>query len=116
MVSETLNGTFAYLHHVCLQTHTTVHPTASKPVEPETTKVDPVETSSKSGYLQALSGLNLHHSQFAEQQQKDPCADICPDTEQEQPLQNATPSLENNTSKNFLTQIGLGLCYTTRML
>ena len=71
LVSETLNGTFAYLRHVCLLTHTTVHPTASKPVEPETTKVDPVETSSMSGSLQALTGLNLHHPQFAERQQKD---------------------------------------------
>ena len=68
LVSKTLNGTFAYLRHVCLLTHTTVHPTASKPVEPETTKVDPVETSSKSGNLQALPGLNLRHFQFAEQQ------------------------------------------------
>jgi len=37
-VSETLNGTVAYLHHVCLLTHTTVHPTAPKLVESETTK------------------------------------------------------------------------------
>ena len=71
LVSETLNGTFAHLHHICLLTHTTVHPTASKLIEPETTKVDPFETSSKSDYLQALPGLNLHRSQFAEQQQKD---------------------------------------------
>ena len=26
----------------------------------------------------------------------DPCADICPDTEQEQPLQNVTPSLQEH--------------------
>ena len=71
LVSETLNGIFAYLRHVCLLTHTTVHPAASKLVEPETTKVDPVETSSKSDYLEALPGLNLRRSQFAEQQPKD---------------------------------------------
>ena len=34
LVSETLNGTFAYLRYVCLLTHTTVHPAASKLVEP----------------------------------------------------------------------------------
>ena len=71
LVSETLNGAFAYLRHVCLLTHTTVHPAASKLVEPETSKVDPVETSSKSDYLETLPGLNLRRSQFAEQQQKD---------------------------------------------
>ena len=71
LVSETLNGTFAYLRHGCLLTHTTVHPAASKLVEPETSKVDPVETSSKSDYLETLPGLNLRRSQFAEQQQKD---------------------------------------------
>jgi len=26
----------------------------------------------------------------------EPCADICPDTEQKQPLQNATPSLQEH--------------------
>lgn len=69
LVSETLNGTVACLRHVCLLSHTTVHPTAPKLVESETTKVDPVETSSKSDYLEALPGLNLCHSQFAKQQQ-----------------------------------------------
>ena len=33
LVSETLNGTLAYLCHVCLLTHTTVHHAASKRVE-----------------------------------------------------------------------------------
>lgn len=60
----TLNGTVAYLHYVCLLTHTTVHPTAPKLVESETTKVDPVKTSSKSDYLEALPGLNLCRSQL----------------------------------------------------
>ena len=46
LVSDTLNGTFAYLRHVCLLTHTTVHPAASKPVQPETSKEAPVGTSS----------------------------------------------------------------------
>ena len=33
LVSETLNGHFAFLRHVCLLTHSTVHPAASTPVE-----------------------------------------------------------------------------------
>lgn len=71
LVFETLNGTFAYLRHVFLLTHTTVHPAASKLVEPETAKVDPVETSSKSDYLEGLPRLKLRRSQFAERQRKD---------------------------------------------
>ena len=59
LVSETLNGTLAYLRHVCLLTHSTVHPTASKPVEPETTEVDPVETSSKSGICKPYLDLTF---------------------------------------------------------
>jgi len=38
LVSETLNGTLDYLRHVCLLTHTQVHPPASMPVEPENFK------------------------------------------------------------------------------
>ena len=60
LVSETLNGTLACLHHICLLTYTTVHPAASKRVEPEFTKVDPVKISSKNDYLEALPGLNRH--------------------------------------------------------
>ena len=90
LVSETLNGTFAYLRHVCLLTHTSVHPAALKLVEPETSKVDPVETSSKSDYLETyldltfiilnlqnnnkrIAGVTLHLNSYPQEVTKPTC-------------------------------------------
>ena len=64
LVSETLNGTLAYLRPVCLLTHTQVHPPASMPVEPENFEEAAAETSSNE-YLQVLVGLNFRRTEFA---------------------------------------------------
>ena len=70
LVSETLNGTVAYVRHVCLLTPITDPPAALKRVEPDTSKEAPIKPSSDE-YLPVLAGLNLRRSQFAEQQQLD---------------------------------------------
>lgn len=70
LVSETLNETFAFLRHVCLLNHPTIHPAASTQVDPETLKVASVETSENDDF-QVLAGLNLCCSEFAKKQRQD---------------------------------------------
>ena len=70
LVSETLNGPFVYFRHVCLLTHSSVHPAASMAVELEDFKEAPIEITSDV-YLQVLAGLNLRRSEFAKYQQQD---------------------------------------------
>ena len=70
LVSETLNGTVAYMRHVCLLTPITVQPAALKCVEPGTSKEATIKPNSEE-YLPALAGLNLRRSQFAKQQLQD---------------------------------------------
>ena len=70
LVYETLNGTVAYIRHVCLLTPITVYPAAVKRVQPETSKQATLKPNSEENYS-VLAGLNLRRSQFAEQQQLD---------------------------------------------
>ena len=70
LVSETLNGTVAYICHVCLLTPITVYPAAVKRVQPETSKQATLKPNSEEN-LPVLAGLNLRRSQFGEQQQLD---------------------------------------------
>ncbi|KAL9951307.1 hypothetical protein ACROYT_G043949 [Oculina patagonica] len=69
LVSETVNGTFAYLRRVCLLTNITSHPATSERVESETSKEAPIGNNS-TDYLHAQTGLNLRREEFAKQQQK----------------------------------------------
>ena len=66
LVSDTLNGTFAYLRRICLVAPVNVD---SAP-DPDSSVTAPIDTKSED-YLLALPGLNLHRSQFALQQQQD---------------------------------------------
>ena len=65
-VSDTLNGTFAYLRRICLVAPVNVD---SAP-DPDSSVTAPIDTKSED-YLLALPGLNLHRPQFALQQQQD---------------------------------------------
>ena len=66
LVSDTLNGTFAYLRRICLVAPVNVD---SAP-DPDSSVTAPIDTKSED-YLLALPGLNLDRSQFALQQQQD---------------------------------------------
>ena len=66
LVSDTLNGSFAYLRLICLVAPVNVD---SAP-DPDSSVTAPIVTKSED-YLLALPGLNLHRSQFALQQQQD---------------------------------------------